>query len=98
MPVSIYLKSDDIQGAITTKGFEKTFELLSFSFGHVRNVGSRVGNTGKVDSSLANIQELVFTKHHDVASTKLFEYSFSGKLLSKLVISLVRQDATGPIT
>ena len=96
--MSIYLKSDDIQGAVTAKGFEKTFELQSLTYGQTRNVGSRVGKTGKVDSSLAHIHEVVVTKNYDVSSTKLFEFSFSGKLLAKMVISLVRQDSSGPIT
>ncbi|HQT63791.1 MAG: hypothetical protein B7Z75_02080 [Acidocella sp. 20-57-95] len=96
--MSIYLKSADIQGSVTTKGFENTFEVLSATFGQQRSVGSRVGKVGTVDSSLSAVSEVVITKIYDVASTKLFELSFSGKILGNMVISFVRQDQTGPIT
>jgi type VI secretion system Hcp family effector len=98
MLVSIYVKSSDIPGNVTAKGFENTFEALSLTYGQTRNVGSRAGKIGKADSSLATIEEVVFTKPYDVASTKLFELSFSGKLLTSIVVSLVRQESSGPVT
>jgi type VI secretion system Hcp family effector len=94
----IYVNSSDMPGGVTTKGFEKTFEALSISYGQSRKIGSRVGQTGRVDTSLAKVNEVIITKPYDVASTKAFEFSYSGKLLSKIVISLVRQDSSGPIT
>ena len=93
--MTIYLKSTDIEGGVTTKGFEKTFELESISFGVTRNVGSRVGKT-VTDSSLGVISEISISKVYDVASTKLFANAFSGAILKTMVISLCRQDKAGP--
>jgi type VI secretion system secreted protein Hcp len=95
--MSIYLKSSDIPGAVTAKGFENTFEIQSISYGITRNIGSRIGTTAS-DSSVANLSEISLSKQLDVASTKLFAASLDGKILSSMVISFVRQNAAGPET
>jgi type VI secretion system secreted protein Hcp len=36
--MAIYLKFDGVEGDVTTKGFEKQIEILSFRFGTNRNI------------------------------------------------------------
>jgi type VI secretion system secreted protein Hcp len=95
--MATYLKSSDIPGNVTAKGYENTFELLSLSWGVTRNISSRAGKT-QADGGVAVISELVCTKRFDFASSKLFSNAFSGTNLSKLTLFLTRQDKSGPIT
>jgi type VI secretion system secreted protein Hcp len=95
--MSIYLKSSDIPGAVTATGFTNTFEILSIGYGLSRDVGSRSGVLA-TDASVANFSEVSLTKNLDVASTKLFAASLNGAILATMVISFVRQDASGPAT
>jgi type VI secretion system secreted protein Hcp len=95
--VSIYVKSDDIPGPIEVKGFENTFEVDSLSYGVSRTIGPRTG-VYKADSKLIDITDVTLVKRYDSASTKLLTESFAGKLMSKWVISLTRQDNTAAIT
>ncbi len=96
--MSIYIKSSDIPGAVTTKGFEQTFEVLSVQYGVSRAIGSRAGVTTS-DSSTATVSEIVCTKILDAASLKLFSASLNGAILPSMTLSMVRQDAAaGPTT
>ena len=43
--MAIYMKFHGIEGDITTKGFEKQIEILSFSFGANRNIKTAAAAT-----------------------------------------------------
>lgn len=89
--MSIYIKSSDIQGKVTAKGQENTFELLTCTYGVARAIGSRVGKSN-ADGGIANISEIICTKLWDAASTKLFSSAFAGTALAKMEIHFTRQD------
>jgi type VI secretion system secreted protein Hcp len=86
--MAIYMKWDGIDGAVTTKGFDKWIELGSLQFGVGRGIGSAARGAANRESSEPSISEITVTKATDVSSTKLFVDAVAGQLNSKVVIKL----------
>lgn len=79
--MAIYLKLDGVEGEVTTKGFEKQIELLSFSFGANRNIRAARRTDKNRESDEPNISEVTLLKRWDpTSSSKLFEETVAGKL------------------
>ena len=78
--MAIYMKWDDIDGAVTTTGFEKWIELSSFQWGVGRGIGTAARGAATREASEPNISEIVVTKRLDKASTKLFMDAVAGDL------------------
>ena len=79
--MAIYLKLDGVEGEVTTKGFEKQIELLSFSFGANRNIRAARRTDKNRESDEPNISEVTLMKRWDpTSSSKLFEETVAGKL------------------
>jgi type VI secretion system secreted protein Hcp len=71
---------DGIDGAVTTKGFEKWIELNSFQMGVGRAIGTAARGAATREASEPSISEVVVTKRLDKASTKLFMDATAGDL------------------
>jgi type VI secretion system secreted protein Hcp len=82
-----YLKFADVDGDVTTQGYEKWIELNSFQYGVSRNVSSGAGGSTR-ESSAPNISEIVVTKNFDKSSAKLYQDSVAGTFDTKVVIKM----------
>ena len=78
--VAIYMKYGDVDGAVTTTGFEKWIELSSFQWGVGRAIGTAARGAATREASEPSISEIVVTKRLDKASTKLFMDAVAGDL------------------
>ena len=78
--MAIYMKYGDIDGAVTTTGFEKWIELSSFQWGVGRAIGTAARGAATREASEPSISEIVVTKRLDKASTKLFMDAVAGDL------------------
>ena len=82
--MTVYMKFGEIEGAVTTKGFEKWIECESFQMGVGRSIGTAARGSSNREHSEPHISEIMVTKMLDMASNKLFEDSISGHLDSKV--------------
>ena len=82
------MKWDGIDGATTTKGFEKWIELSSFQWGVGRAIGSAARGAATREASEPSISEIVVTKHFDKASAKLYQDSVAGTFDTKVEIKM----------
>jgi type VI secretion system secreted protein Hcp len=78
--VAIYMKWGDIDGAVSTDGFDKWIELSSFQMGVGRAIGSAARGAETREASEPSISEIVVTKRLDKSSTKLFMDAVAGDL------------------
>lgn len=78
--MAIYMQWDGIDGAATTKGFEKWIELNSFQMGVGRAIGTAARGAATREASEPSISEVVVTKRLDKASTKMFQDATGGDL------------------
>ena len=74
------MKMDGVDGAVTTKGFEKWIEVNSFQCGVGRAIGTAARGSATREASEPSISEIVVTKRLDKSSTKLFQDAVGGDL------------------
>lgn len=86
--MAIYMKFGPIDGAVTTKGFEKWIELNSLQLGVGRAVGTAARGATSREGSEPSISEVVVTKVLDAASNKLFADAVGGVFDSTVTIKL----------
>jgi len=98
MAIYVKYKSPDISGGVTTKGYEKQFELTKLQFGIGRGVGSPTGADTNREATTPSVSEIVGSKNLDEASGALIKESLSGAGKATAVISFVRTDAKGGVT
>lgn len=78
--MAVFMKYDQINGDVTTTGYEKWINCGSFQWGVGRGIGSAAaGATGR-ESSAPSISEIVITKNMDVASVPLIQDATAGEL------------------
>jgi type VI secretion system secreted protein Hcp len=78
--MSIYMKWDGIDGAVTTSGLEKWIELNSFQMGVGRAIGTAARGSETREANEPSVSEVVITKRLDKSSTKLFMDAVAGDL------------------
>jgi type VI secretion system secreted protein Hcp len=86
----IYLNLDQIQGDVTTQGFEGQIELASFSHGlslPLSTTDGRLDATGR-----PSVGEINVTKATDRASVRLIEAALMAKVLGKAQITFTRTE------
>ena len=66
--MAVYMNWDGIDGAVTTKGFEKWIELSSFQWGVGRAIGTAARGAATREATEPNISEIVVSKRLDKAS------------------------------
>jgi type VI secretion system secreted protein Hcp len=86
--MAIYMKFGSIDGAVTTKTFEKWIELTSLQWGVGRSVGSAARSATSREGSEPSISEVVVTKVFDKASNKLFQDAVGGTFESTVTLKL----------
>jgi type VI secretion system secreted protein Hcp len=84
----IYLKFDSIDGDVTAKGFEKSIEVLSFSWG-VTNSGSIATGSGG-GAGKASFQDLHFVQKTGSASPKLIESGVTGQAIKEATMTFIK--------
>ncbi len=87
----IFLRYGDIKGDVKEPAHRGWIELTSFQWGVGRSVTS-VGSATR-ESSAPSVSEIVVTKLHDSASTRLFNESVAGQG-TKAIIDFVKGDGT----
>lgn len=97
--MAIYMKysTPDINGGVTTTGFEKQIEINSFQFGIGRGVGSPIGGSSNREASTPSVSEVTLSKALDEASGGLLKETYSGEGKATVVISFVRTDKGGAV-
>ncbi|PPQ33360.1 Hcp family type VI secretion system effector [Rhodopila globiformis] len=86
--MAIYMKYGSIDGAVTTKGFEKWIELHSLQWGVGRAIGSASRSPESREGSEPSISEVTVTKVMDVASNKLFQDAVAGNLANDVMLKM----------
>lgn len=86
--MAIYMKFGSVNGAVTTKGFEKWIELHSLQWGVGRAVGSAARGSTTRESSEPSISELTITKAMDIASNGLFADAVGGDFSNTVTLKL----------
>lgn len=84
--MAIYMKFGSVNGAVTTKGFEKWIELGSCQLGVNRHIGTAARGLTNREGSEPSFSEIVVTKNQDVASTGLLQDAWGGDLGTKVEI------------
>ena len=82
--MAIYMKFGSINGAVTTKGFEKWIELGSCQLGVNRSIGTAARGLKNREGSEPSFSEIVVTKNQDESSPKLLEDAWGGDLGTKV--------------
>ena len=93
--MTVYMKFGEIQGAVTTRGFEKWIECASFQMGVGRSIGTAARGSSNREHSEPHISETMVTKMLDMASNKLFEDSIAGHLDSKVEFKFTTTTKSG---
>ena len=93
--MAIYLKFGKVNGAVTTKGYEKWMELNSFQWGVGRAIGTAARGSTTRESSEPSISEIVVTKVMDTASIGLFQDATYGDLSTPVTISFTSTTKDG---
>jgi type VI secretion system secreted protein Hcp len=76
--MAIYLKYEGIDGDATHETHKKWFDIQSFQWGVGRGISTPTGSAANREASQPSVSEIVVTKMHDTASTKLFGESLVG--------------------
>jgi len=82
-----YAKIPNIEGSVSTKGYENQIELASIDAGISRNINTRPGHTTDREYSTPKLSEFVVTKVMDKSSPYLFEASCTGQSIGGVVIT-----------
>lgn len=85
--MAIYLKIDKIDGPVTTKGFEKQIEILSFSLGTSRMIGTAARGSTNREHAEPTLSEVTLTKNWDTASANLFQDAVAGTMDKKAILT-----------
>ncbi len=92
----IFMQYEGIEGDVTTRGFVKDIEVLSFQFGVGRDIASPSEDGASREASAPNISEITITKALDKASPKLLQEAFDGttKDVTIFLVNIERGKAT----
>jgi type VI secretion system secreted protein Hcp len=85
--MAIYMKYGSINGAVTTKGYEKWIELISFRWGTGRGIGTAARGAQTRESSEPTISEVTVQKAMDASSPNMFVEAVAGQLNATVKIS-----------
>jgi type VI secretion system secreted protein Hcp len=94
MAFDCFLNLDTIPGEATAKGFEKTIEIFSFSWGASSPVTVSSGKGG-LSASKVSISSFNLMKRTELSSPKLFLACCSGTHIPKAVVSMRKQTGAG---
>lgn len=96
--MAIYMKLSTIEGPVTTKGFEKTIELLSFNVSAHRPLIQPTRSEQNRGNAEATVEMATITKlWSGVDSTKLFQSIMKGDMNITATISFTNADSP-PVT
>lgn len=88
-----YAKISNIEGSVSTKGYENQIELASIDAGISRNINTRPGHTTDREYSTPKLSEFVVTKIMDKSSPYLFEASCTGQSIGEVIITATGSSA-----
>jgi len=87
--MTIYMKVESIDGAVTAKGFEKWIELNSFHFATSRAISMEAGNIANRNHGRPSVSEIVVTKMMEQSSFGLLQEALRGDKGKKVTIKIV---------
>lgn len=88
-----FLKIAGVEGESIETGFEKTIEVLSWSFGET-NAGSAGAGTG-MGTSNVHMQDFNFTMINGKASPTLFLFTAAGEHIPEATLTLLKPTGQG---
>lgn len=94
----IYMKWPEIDGDVTTKGWEKWIDLESCSFGSTRDIKAPHGRGANREAGSVHVSEVQISKGHDVSSQKLFREALTGTGKTVKIQFLQSKEAGGGAT
>jgi type VI secretion system secreted protein Hcp len=74
----IYMKWPEIDGDVTTKGWEKWIDLESCSFGSTRDIKAPHGRGASREAGSVHVSDIQLSKGHDCCSQKVFREALTG--------------------
>lgn len=84
----LYMKYNDIEGDVTTAGYEKWIELSSVNWGAKRDILLPMNKSADREATLPTVSEISVTKIMDKSSCGLFEEAVGGVMDSTVKIAL----------
>ena len=92
--MAIYMKYGDLEGEVTTTGYEKWVELSSLQWGVGRGISSGGGGGSKRESSAPSVSEVTVTKTLDAFSPLALKEAIGGDG-ALVLIDITRTDKDG---
>jgi type VI secretion system secreted protein Hcp len=92
--MAIYIKYADLNGVVSTKGYERWMEVQSMQWGVHRGIASSTGSDTKREASAPSVSEIVVTKTMDGISPLLLKEAIFGKAC-EVKIHLTQTDHGG---
>ena|SRR3990167_10508392 len=92
--MSIYLNIDNINGNVTTKGYENEIDIYSFHFSVNRPSLMQVGDNKNRTPGHPGLTVISISKKLDCASNHLFELACNGQSLPCATFTVVRTGKT----
>jgi len=89
--MAIYVKVAGINGSVSTKGYEKCFELLEIHLGFCRPVMIE-GNSASRSTGFAKVTQLSANKITDASSSQLLSYLLGNKVIPEMKIFVCSTD------
>lgn len=92
--MAIYMKYGNINGPVTTTGYDKYIELHSFQWGVGRGVTMAHGTKQGRESSLPSLSEVTVSKLMDASSADLLKTALKGDA-QEVTLKFTRTDTSG---
>jgi len=90
MAFDAFIQIDDIPGESTDEAHKNWIEVTSFNHGVHQAISTTASSAGGATAERADFSTFDITKEVDLASPKLFEASFTGKHIPKIVVEFCR--------
>ncbi|HEX7582856.1 MAG TPA: type VI secretion system tube protein Hcp [Gaiellaceae bacterium] len=87
----IYLKIDGIDGEVTAAGFEKTIEVLSFSWGVTQSSSRGTGGGG--GAGKASFQDIHFVQSTQSSSPLLLKAVATGQHIKNVLMTFIKGES-----
>lgn len=91
--MAIYLQIGEIKGNVTAEGYEDFIEIMSVSFGVMREVNMQSGRMANREVSAPNLTQISLTKEADNSVTALFKEATTGSAGSEATLKFVKTSA-----
>ena len=92
--MAIYLKLNNVQGTVTTKGYEGWIQLIGMQQQNTRQIVNAIGMQNSRDKSIPQFSHVSITKLMDKSSHKFLQYFCNGSAFDQIDIHCCTTDST----